>query len=80
VPLKVNVHHLRPSAFRDGAGFFEVKAAYGPWKTNGCWWSTDAWNLEEWDVLAQRRDGLPVACLLVHDAATDAWLLEAMYD
>lgn len=80
LPVRVQLHHLQPCAFRDGTGFFEVQSAYGPWKTNGCWWSADAWNLEEWDVLAQRRDGPQVACLLVHDAVSDAWRLEAVYD
>jgi hypothetical protein len=62
-----------------------VVAAYGPWTTSGCWWSTDGWNTEEWDVLAETSGGSPVACLLVRNHAPgkdggSVWQLEAFYD
>lgn len=79
VPVNVSLHAQKPSAFRDGISSFEITAAYGPWRSNGCWWSTDKWNIEEWDVLAARRDGPPIACLLVRDQHNE-WQLEAIYD
>jgi protein ImuB len=80
VPVCVAVRNFQPTAFRDGMSLFEITAAFGPWRTSGCWWSTGEWNLEEWDVLAERSDGSSVACLLVCDQVRKEWQLEAMYD
>jgi protein ImuB len=80
VPIRVSLRDSRPAAFRDGVSHFEITAAYGPWKTSGCWWSAGEWNLEEWDVLAERTDGATLACLLVHDQSRNEWRLEAVYD
>ena len=53
----------RPVAFSDGENRYEIAAAYGPWKTSGCWWTLEAWDAEEWDVLAARATGDPLrAC------------------
>jgi len=54
--------------------------AYGPWRSNGYWWSIDAWDTEEWDVLTADRDGLALSCLLVHDRLRSEWRLEALLD
>jgi protein ImuB len=70
----------RPAAFRDGQHRFDITAAYGPWRSSGSWWCEGEWDLEEWDVLAERGDGVFVACLLEHDRARHEWRLEAYYD
>ncbi len=70
----------RPVAFSDGENRYEIAAAYGPWRTSGCWWAMEAWDTEEWDVLAAMNDGRSVACLLTCDRARNAWRLEAFYD
>jgi protein ImuB len=80
MPVRVMQNEQRPTAFRDGENRFEITAAYGPWKTNGCWWSTGAWDLEEWDVLAEGSNGESIACLLVCDRTRHEWRLEAFYD
>jgi protein ImuB len=59
---------------------FRVAAAYGPWRSSGYWWAIEPWAVDEWDVLAERDDGSPVACLLVRDQLTNTWWLEALYD
>jgi protein ImuB len=81
-PVRVTVHATRPIAFRDGAKRYEITAAYGPWRTSGCWWSPDAWDSEEWDVLAATGNGETetICCLLVLDRPSNRWQLEAMYD
>lgn len=79
-PVYVVLREERPVGFRDAESRFKIVAAYGPWKTNGCWWSAGAWNLEEWDVLAEDSSGTSVACLLVCDGALSEWRLEAFYD
>ncbi len=80
VPIRVILRDARPAEFRDWHNRFAIAAAYGPWRTSGCWWSQDSWDLEEWDVLADRSDGSSVACLLVRDRAASQWRLEAYYD
>lgn len=84
VPVRVELRGLRPVAFHDNQRRFKVAAAYGPWKTSGCWWSADGWNTEEWDVLAETAAG-SVACLLVRNHqlsknGRSVWQLEAYYD
>ena len=41
---------------------------------------SDAWDAEEWDVLAATSDGRSRGCLLMRDCARNAWRLEAFYD
>jgi protein ImuB len=89
-PVRVQLDALKPVAFRDREQSYQVAAAYGPWRSSGCWWSTEAWNneslnneswnSEEWDVLAESSSGISAACLLVHNCANNHWQLEAFYD
>jgi protein ImuB len=78
--VRVQLEALKPAAFRDREQSYKVEAAYGPWRSSGCWWSTDPWSTEEWDVLAQSSSGTSLACLLVHNCTQNNWLLEAIYD
>ena len=78
--IQVTLRENKPAAFRDCGKGFQVAAAYGPWRSNGCWWSVNAWDTEEWDVLTADRDGLALSCLLVHDQLRKEWRLEAMLD
>ena len=76
----VTLDAAKPASFRDAYGRYGIEVAYGPWRTAGSWWTTNAWDVEEWDVLASRNDGTSVACLLVHDCRRHEWRLEALYD
>jgi protein ImuB len=78
--LQVTLREDKPAFFRDCGQGFQVAVAYGPWRSNGCWWSVDAWDTEEWDVLTADRDGLALSCLLVHDRLCSEWRLEALLD
>jgi protein ImuB len=78
--IQVKLNQDKPTSFRDCGQLFQVAAAYGPWRSNGCWWSVDAWDTEEWDVLAADSDGLALGCLLVHDLLNKQWRLEALLD
>jgi protein ImuB len=78
--VSVVLHQDRPAAFRDGGERYQISAAYGPWRSSGCWWSVDAWETEEWDVLAADRNGEALGCLLLHDILRGLWQLEALYD
>jgi protein ImuB len=79
-PVSVVLRAMTPVAFHDREDSFAIAAAYGPWRTSGCWWSAGVWDAEEWDVLAVQNDGVSVACLLTCDRARNAWRLEAFYD
>jgi protein ImuB len=78
--VRVELCELRPAFVFDREQSFQVAAAYGPWRSSGCWWSTDPWNIEEWDVLAESSSGSSLACLLVHNCTQNQWQLEAFYD
>jgi protein ImuB len=82
--VRVVFRGAKPAIFRDEERSYEIAAAYGPWRTSGCWWAPKscdgAWDTEEWDVLAATRDGASIACLLTCDRARNAWRLEAFYD
>ena len=78
--VRVQLNALKPISFRDREQSYRVTAAYGPWRTSGCWWSTDPWDTEEWDVLAESSTGSSLACLLVHNRSQNQWQLEALYD
>lgn len=83
VPVRVALRDARPIIFRHGIRNYTISAAYGPWRTSGCWWSAHGWDAEEWDVLADCRaesETEPVACLLIHDRTQNQWRLEAFYD
>lgn len=80
VHVRVVLSGARPAAFRDPEHAFEITAAYGPWRSTGCWWSNAGWDEEEWDVLAETGNGTAVACLLVQDRSKNQWRLEAYYD
>lgn len=77
--IRVFERGARPAEFSDGESRFGIAAAYGPWRTSGSWWCEGKWDLEEWDVLAE-RNGVRVACLLVRDRNKNEWRLEAFYD
>jgi protein ImuB len=79
-PVRVEFDASKLIAFRDRQQSYKVAAAYGPWRTSGCWWSTEPWETEEWDVLAEAGSGSSLACLLVHNCAKNRWQLEAFYD
>jgi protein ImuB len=83
-PVRVMLLGARPAVFRDQENAYEIAAAYGPWRTSGCWWALEscdgAWDCEEWDVLAAMKDGRSVACLLTRHCTRNGWKLEAFYD
>jgi protein ImuB len=48
----------------------------GPWKTSGDWWTTTAWNREEWDVALD--DGALYRIYLQPENAQ--WYIHGIYD
>jgi protein ImuB len=80
VLVRVQLRAQQPVTFFNRELSYKVATAYGPWRSSGCWWSTEPWNTEEWDVIAEANNGSSVACLLVHNCAQNQWQLEAFYD
>ncbi len=79
-PVQVLLRGEKLEAFRDSAGRYLISAAYGPWRSSGCWWSQEAWDDEEWDVLATDPGGALLACLLLRNRLRNQWRLEAFFD
>ena len=86
VPLHVFSHDkyqgMRPFSFYLEGKQYVIAEAYGPWRRNGEWWSSDVWSREEWDVRARSDDDISsmLLCLLHHDLLRKTWTLEATYD
>ena len=79
-PAEVALEEGRPGELVFRARHYVIERAYGPWRTSGAWWSTDAWTSEQWDVLARDLSGALLACCVARDPATGAWHVEAIYD
>jgi protein ImuB len=72
--------------FRDNR--YEVEHAYGPWLSEGDWWSHQAWEREQWDLIA-RSSTLPgsipehrttLCCCVVRDVKEKLWQVVSLYD
>ncbi|MGB8031666.1 MAG: DNA polymerase Y family protein [Terracidiphilus sp.] len=69
--VRVTVRATKPAVIRDRENSYEIAAAYGPWRTSGCWWAMEAWDTEEWDVLAVRAEKLPAGAKAHNHFASD---------
>ena len=59
---------------------YVIEHLYGPWLTTGDWWSPDSWAHEQWDLLAQAKDGSILCCCLTRDPVEHAWQIVSLYD
>lgn len=78
--VHMTLNGARPAAFHDEGKCYSIASAYGPWRSSGCWWSQEAWDCEDWDVLTTDSSGATLGCLLVRDRLHNAWRLEAFFD
>jgi protein ImuB len=67
---------VRITTDRRGYAGGRVRAATGPWRTSGEWWTGTAWNRDEWDVALD--DG--VVYRVFRDRDRDAWFIDALFD
>jgi protein ImuB len=90
--ISVTLRNRRPHIFYFHGVAYQAESSYGPWRCAGGWWSQSQWSMEEWDVVARRRnknfgecqppahrDGL-LCCCITRDVIRDQWLIEALYD
>jgi len=67
--FKSQLRENSPRHFADCGQCFQVFGGVWSVRSNGCWWSVDAWgDTEEWGCADRRiANGLALSCLLVHD-------------
>jgi protein ImuB len=53
----------------------KVLNAAGPWRTSGDWWTTTAWNRDEWDIALSNGSLYRIYC-----APAEHWFIEGSYD
>lgn len=63
-----------PLSLRNRLGGGQLQQVYGPWKMSGRWWEPEAWEREEWDVLARDHQGLRLS------RHPEGWFIEAVID
>ncbi|HEY0759931.1 MAG TPA: DNA polymerase Y family protein [Acidisarcina sp.] len=80
-PLQLQLVSEQPGSFAFRNRRYIVRAAYGPWRESGAWWSVTRWSREEWDIMAETpgKDAR-LCCLITHDLMRRQWLIEALYD
>ena len=76
----VTFQGARPGAFFFRQRRYSVEQAYGPWLTNGEWWSATLWGGEQWDLVARAPDGSTLCGCLMRDVLRDHWQMAALYD
>lgn len=70
----------RPETFFFRQQHYSVECAYGPWLTNGEWWSAALWRCEQWDLVARAPDGATLCGCLMRDVLRDQWQMAGLYD
>jgi protein ImuB len=70
----------RPEAFFFRQRRYSVEHSYGPWLTNGEWWSATLWGCEQWDLVARAPDGATLCGCLIRDVLRDQWQMAGLYD
>jgi protein ImuB len=84
----VTLRSRQPASFVFRDCKYEVERAYGPWLAEGDWWNGQAWEMEQWDLIA-RSNALPVSisgqskmlcCCLVRDVKEQSWKVVSLYD
>ncbi len=78
--VTVTLCNQRPTALFFRQKRYDVERAYGPWVTNGEWWNSTLWHLEQWDLIARSPDGALLPCCLVHDPGHNFYQMVAFYD
>ena len=75
VPAMVTLQSDRPVRIAASGIHGNVMNAAGPWRTSGGWWTTTAWNREEWDLTLSNG-----ALYRAYCEPDSRWFLEGSYD
>jgi len=78
--VAVTLRAERPAAFDFRERRYEVERAYGPWLSDGDWWTPSLWGWEQWDLIARAGDGERLCCCVVRDVLRNVWQMVGLYD
>jgi protein ImuB len=73
LPATVELDCNRPFRITASGIYGTVLNAAGPWRTSGDWWTTTAWNRDEWDIALSNGS----LYRIYHDSN---WYVEGSYD
>ncbi len=73
LPATVELDRNRPVRITASGIHGKVLNAAGPWRTSGDWWTTTAWNRDEWDVALSNGS-------LYRIYRDPHWFIEGSYD
>ena len=73
LPATVELERNRPLRITASGIHGKVLNAAGPWRTSGDWWTTTAWNRDEWDVALSNGS-------LYRIYRDSNWYVEGSYD
>jgi protein ImuB len=78
LPATVDLDRNRPIRITASGIHGKVLNAAGPWRTSGGWWTTTAWNRDEWDVAL--TNGSLYRIYLDSQRTDPNWFIEGSYD
>jgi len=73
LPATVTLDRNRPIRITASGIHGKVLNAAGPWRTSGDWWTTTAWNRDEWDIALSNGS-------LYRIYSNPDWFIEGSYD
>lgn len=76
-PIPATIQFDRERPFRiDASGIHgKVMTAAGPWRSSGDWWTSTAWNRDEWDIALTNG-----ALYRIYCEPAQHWFIEGSYD
>lgn len=76
-PLIANVElqQARPARIAALGITGKISVAAGPWRTSGNWWTTAAWNRDEWDIALMNG-----TLYRIYQEQAAGWFVEGVYD
>jgi len=75
VPAIVELAKDRPVRVHASGIHGKILTAAGPWRSSGDWWTTSAWNRDEWDIKLDNG-----AIYRIYTEPTKRWYVEGAYD
>lgn len=75
LPATVELDCNRPVRITASGIHGKVLNAAGPWRTSGDWWTTTAWNRDEWDIALNNN-----AIYRIYCDPGNHWFVEGSYD
>jgi protein ImuB len=78
--ISVTIQDDKPKSFFFCERRYDVERSYGPWLSSGDWWKPSLWGYEQWDLVANAREGAMLCCCVVRDVLRNEWQMVGLYD